>query len=592
VQEFIPSQEEQKLYDLVTAYLQRPTLYALPASQRQLMTLILRKLLASSTYAISDTFLGLAKKLEVRVKEASIQNNVTQPLYDDFDQMDEIVDEWEEESEDGDEEEKLKEPLTPEQLMELKEELASLRSFYELGKSIERNSKGDVLLTALRRGFAAAKDAQEKQGAASLQQKALIFTESRRTQDYLLHILEQTEFAGKLVLFNGSNNDTKSNAIYQRWLSQYAGTDKISGSPTADKRAALVDYFRHEAEIMIATEAAAEGINLQFCNLIVNYDLPWNPQRIEQRIGRCHRYGQKFDVVVVNFLNRKNAADQRVYDLLDQKFRLFDGVFGASDEVLGAVESGVDFEKRIASIYQKCRTSEQIEEQFDALQKELEDVVDNAKQTAREELLNNFDQEVIEKVKIESSNYLGRVEEHLWKLTKYALNGYAEFNDTAMNFKLKHNPYPEEDILTGLYKLGSRTEEANVYRLGSPLAQKLLEQAKHFATPYTKLVFDITGGGKIISILKPLVGKSGWVRCVKQSVMTFELEDHLLFVGLLEDGTKIDAAQVSRLFDLSATSHTATGLPSNVADQLESGIKHQSTNLIAEVSESVLNKSI
>ena len=87
---------------------------------------------------------------------------------------------------------------------------------------------------------------------------------------------------------------------------------------------------------MIATEAAAEGINLQFCSLVINYDLPWNPQRIEQRIGRCHRYGQKHDVVVVNFLNKKNAADQRV-QLLDEKFKLFSGVFGASDEVLGSI---------------------------------------------------------------------------------------------------------------------------------------------------------------------------------------------------------------------------------------------------------------
>ena len=63
---------------------------------------------------------------------------------------------------------------------------------------------------------------------------------------------------------------------------------------------------------MIATEAGAEGINLQFCSLVINYDLPWNPQRIEQRIGRCHRYGQKHDVVVINFLNERNAADQRV----------------------------------------------------------------------------------------------------------------------------------------------------------------------------------------------------------------------------------------------------------------------------------------
>src|SRR5205823_3541119 len=191
------------------------------------------------------------------------------------------------------------------------------------------------------------------------QQKALIFTESRRTQEYLYRILEETEFGGKIVLFNGTNTDQKSREIYDRWLKQNAGTDRVSGSPTADKRAGIVEYFRDQASIMIATEAAAEGINLQFCNLVVNYDLPWNPQRIEQRIGRCHRYGQKFDVVVVNFLNKKNAADQRVYQLLDQKFRLFNGVFGASDEVLGTIESGVDFEKRIVSIYQKCRTPEQ-----------------------------------------------------------------------------------------------------------------------------------------------------------------------------------------------------------------------------------------
>ena len=122
---------------------------------------------------------------------------------------------------------------------------------------------------------------------------------------------------------------------------------------------------------MIATEAGAEGINLQFCSLVVNYDLPWNPQRIEQRIGRCHRYGQKHDVVVVNFLNRKNAADQRVFELLSEKFQLFEGVFGASDEVLGAIESGVDFEKRIADIYQRCRKPEEIKAAFDQLQLEL-----------------------------------------------------------------------------------------------------------------------------------------------------------------------------------------------------------------------------
>src|SRR6476660_10516606 len=126
---------------------------------------------------------------------------------------------------------------------------------------------------------------------------------------------------------------------------------------------------------MIATEAASEGVNLQFCSLVMNYDLPWNPQRIEQRIGRCHRYGQKHDVVVINFLNERNEADRRVLELLTEKFSLFSGVFGASDEVLGTIESGVDFEKRILSIYQECRTPAEIAAAFQQLRAEMDESI-------------------------------------------------------------------------------------------------------------------------------------------------------------------------------------------------------------------------
>src|SRR5207302_3169204 len=187
-----------------------------------------------------------------------------------------------------------------------------------------------------------------------------VFTESLRTQNYLLRVLADSPYKDGIVLFNGSNNDERSRQIYSEWRKRHEWTDRVTGSRTADMRSALVDYFREQGQIMIATEAGAEGINLQFCSLVVNYDLPWNPQRIEQRIGRCHRYGQQHDVVVVNFLNQKNEADQRVFQILSEKFQLFEGVFGASDEVLGAIESGVDFERRIADIYQRCRRAEEI----------------------------------------------------------------------------------------------------------------------------------------------------------------------------------------------------------------------------------------
>jgi superfamily II DNA/RNA helicase len=217
-----------------------------------------------------------------------------------------------------------------------------------LATTIRDNAKGKALLTALGKAFAEL----ERLGAAK---KAIIFTESRRTQDYLLGLLEQSAYATAIRALQRHQQQRQATQHLQAWLKRHAGTDRITGSRTADTRAALVEHFKERGQVMIATEAGAEGINLQFCSLVINYDLPWNPQRIEQRIGRCHRYGQKHDVVVVNFVDHSNPADKRVYELLAQKFQLFEGVFGASDEVLGTIGSGVDFERRIAEIYQTCR---------------------------------------------------------------------------------------------------------------------------------------------------------------------------------------------------------------------------------------------
>jgi ERCC4-related helicase len=565
VQEFVPSEDEQRLYDLVSAYLQKDKLYALPASQRALVTLILRKLLASSTYAISGTLDSLAKRLETAAMEAETVDVPPADLPENWEDFDELADEWDEDEE-GEQKEKVR--LTPQQIAELKQEIEELREFHRLAVSIVRNSKGEVLLTALRKGFAEASKAQQNQGAAVLQQKAVIFTESRRTQEYLFNVLENTEFAGKVMMFNGTNTDARSKEIYRNWLGKYQGTDRVSGSPTADMRAALVECFRDEAAIMIATEAAAEGINLQFCNLVVNYDMPWNPQRIEQRIGRCHRYGQKFDVVVVNFLNKSNAADQRVYELLNEKFRLFDGVFGSSDEILGAVESGVDFEKRIAEIYQKCRSVEQIQFEFDQLQRELEAEITEGQKDAREKLLNNFDQEVVEKVRIQSNDYLDRFNQQLWLLTRSLLKDYAHFNEHGYSFTLHTNPFPGETIHPGPYRMGKHVEEVNTYRVGHPLAQRLLEQAKSLPTPPCELTFDYSNSGKRIAILDSLNGISGWLMCSLYSVSALETEDYLVLSGFTDNGGTLDEKQIQRFFDLPCISDDQVSIPAEVESKL------------------------
>jgi hypothetical protein len=382
--------------------------------------------------------------------------------------------------------------------------------------------------------------------------------------EYLFRILDQTEFRGKVMVFNGTNTDPKSKAIYQAWLAKHAGTDRVSGSPAADMRAALVECFRDEAAVMIATEAAAEGINLQFCNLVVNYDLPWNPQRIEQRIGRCHRYGQKFDVVVVNFLNKANAADQRVYELLDEKSRLFSGVFGASDEVLGTVESGVDFEKRIAAIYQKCRTPEQIQFEFDQLQKELDTEIAAGQRDAREKLLDNFDQEVVEKVRIQTAGLLDRFNERLWLLTRYLLADYANFDGDQYSFYLTRNPFPGETIHPGPYRLGKNVEDANTYRVGHPLVQRVLAQAMALAPPPAEVVFDYSCGKKNIAALAPLVGQSGWLTCSRFGIQSPESEDTLILAAFTDSQAPLEESAARRLFDLPGSVTSTPAVPATV----------------------------
>ena len=463
VEEFYPTEEETRLYNLVSEYLQKETLYALPASQRQLMTLILRKLLASSTFAISRTLDSLISKLEIIIQKHR-QIDLELPFAENYEGFDELKEDWEEDDLEEIGEERIYSEV---EIAEIKEEIYSLKEFADLAKSIAKNSKGEKLFTALENGFREL----QKLGAPK---KAIIFTESTRTQDYLFKILTANGYEGKIVLFNGSNSDSGSLAIYKNWLQLHVGTDRITGSRSADMRAALVDAFRDEATLMIATEAASEGVNLQFSSLVINYDLPWNPQRIEQRIGRCHRYGQKHDVVVVNFLNKSNAADERVYELLKDKFKLFDGVFGSSDEILGSIESGVDFEKRIVKIYQECRTREQIQTAFNQLQKELEESISNAMQTTRKYLLENFDEEVRQKLKInveESKEYISRYENWLWEITRFFLKENGIFSNKEYSFTLNQNPFPEILIHSGPYKIGRHVPDINVYRINYPLAE-------------------------------------------------------------------------------------------------------------------------
>jgi len=553
VEEFTPEESEDRLYNLVSDYLRRDNLQALPAGQRSLMTLVLRKLLASSTFAIAGALDSISARLKSKLKKQEPSTSLADEMDQEYETLNETTEEWPEEQ--------TAVPLSDNDHAALEREIADLDGFATLAKSIEHNAKGLALLKALEVGF-------RRATALGAAQKVIIFTESRRTQNYLLRVLADSPFNNGIVLFNGSNNDERSRQIYTEWLQRHKATDRVSGSKSADLRSALVDYFREEGRIMIATEAGAEGINLQFCSFVVNYDLPWNPQRIEQRIGRCHRYGQKHDVVVVNFLNRKNAADQRVFQLLSEKFKLFEGVFGASDEVLGAIGSGVDFEKRIADIYQHCRKPEEIQSAFDQLQLELSFEINEAMTRTQQRLLAHFDDEVREKLRIRdvaSKAYLNRFERLLIELTRYEMKGHADFPNES-SFRLTTCPFLG-DIPLGLYELPRRSGEAHLYRLNHPLAEAVLAQAKERQLPTQEIHFDYGSYDGRISILEPLLKKSGWLALVNFTIESLDqAEDYLIFAALADDGTALDDETAGRLFSLPGCVQPPSVLPALMQD--------------------------
>ena len=548
VEEFTPSTEERELSHLVADYLRRPNLKALPEGQRQLISLVLWKLLASSTHAIAGALETMANRLEGELAAAPDLPDLTEVLDDDYEALDETEEERAEEGDQGGKRGSTTPASTANQRNAVAQEIAELRHFKALASQVRENAKGSALLTALDKAFAEL----ARLGAA---RKAIIFTESKRTQAYLLTLLEGTAYGDGIVLFNGTNSDARAQAVYKDWLKRHAGTDRITGSRTADTRAALVEHFKERGTVMIATEAGAEGINLQFCSLVINYDLPWNPQRIEQRIGRCHRYGQKFDVVVVNFVDRSNEADARVYELLAEKFQLFEGVFGASDEVLGAIGSGVDFERRIAEIYQNCREPQAIRASFEQLQLDLSGEINEAMVRTRQILLENFDEEVQDKLRVraeDSRAARGKYERMLMDLTEAELAGCASFDEQG--FVLHRSPEAAPDgVALGRYELPRRSGDSHLYQIGHPLARWIAQQAQGRALGPARLVFDHDAHGTQISTLKAYRGQTGWLTLKLVSVEALgEQEQHLVAAACTADGRTLAEDDPEKLLRLPA----------------------------------------
>ncbi len=321
---------ERELYQAVSDWLEGP-IAAYRSRNRRMITLLLRRRMGSSVFALSSSLNKIRQRLEDTESDWEPDEDVS---------MDMI-------------ENDVQELHRLERLAEraLTEPSPKLEALWEL---VERVARGAV------------------RGVAS--DKLVVFTESRITLKSVVEFLEHRGLKGLVTAFSGQNDTDAAAQALATWETE-VGVHLDSGQRperSSALRAALVHEFKTRTRILVATEAGAKGLNLQFCNCLVNFDLPWNPQRIEQRIGRVHRYGQRHDVVIVNFINQDNEGEARVYELLNEKLQLFEGLFGASDPVLGQVASMFDFEKRIEDLFSLCRTKEERQLEFDRLELELD----------------------------------------------------------------------------------------------------------------------------------------------------------------------------------------------------------------------------
>ena len=222
----------------------------------------------------------------------------------------------------------------------------------------------------------------------------------------------------------------------------------------------------------------------------------------------------------------------------------------------------MDIERRIAQVYQSCRTPDEIAAAFDALQAELDTEIQSRMAETRRTLLENFDEEVGERLRIHRDRTLESLSERerwLMNLTRAELKGQTEFDPERPRFR-----YFGPDAPHGWYDLDwKRAEQGGeiFYRQGHPLAARIIDRALERALPPAALAFDYSGSGAVISILKPLVGRAGWLELSKLTVESFDTEEFLVFAARTEDGDPLDDETCRRLLSLPAAADPACPPP-------------------------------
>ncbi len=519
--DYAMSPAERALSDDVTRYLLEPGIRAFQGRHRKLLLLGFHRRMASSTRALAASLDHVASRLRRMAAGQPPEDHDLTAMIGDLEDDELLI---------VPDDEPVATPVG-----DFASEIARVESFVTRANALVKDDgRFRSLLKAIE--FVATR-AKAGQGASKL----VLFTESLVTQDYLRDALVESGLVrgDEITLFRGTNDGPRAQQALARWQAEVPAGEGHSPSKDIAMRLALVHEFRTRSRVFISTEAGAKGLNLQFCNSVVNWDLPWNPQRIEQRIGRCHRYGQQHDVTVINFIAKDNEAQALTFDILSQKLELFGTVLSASDQILhrpagpggdvlvGAL--GAEFEAELTRIYERARTIDEVNAELRALREKVAEERRRYEET-RSRTIGVIEQRFDDEVKRVFRLRRDAVPESLAELDRDLARVVRDFLVSSST------PFVEKDGLLEvggvITAIGPSAEHQSLH-LAHPLVKQAVEDARRF-----------TGGGAIAVNRKPawkIEPTSGRLRLLKASFDGFERVELLIPVVVLPDGRVLES---------------------------------------------------
>jgi superfamily II DNA or RNA helicase len=444
--------DELDFYDALTRFVEDQSIKAASEDSARGRALgftmaMLQRRFASSIYAVRRSLQRMKDKREhiLADPEGFRQSQINKRLPEDFEELPD-----EEQQEIIAELENLVASYDP---AALREEIIELTKLIQLAQSLEKREVESKLIRL--------KAVMTEEGVFNdPKMKLLIFTEHKDTLDFLC----------------GDGKDTRPLGKLREWglsVTQIHGGMKIGDRDTPGSRIFAEREFRESAQVLVATEAAGEGINLQFCWLMINYDIPWNPVRLEQRMGRIHRYGQEKDCLIFNFVST-NTREGRVLHKLFERIQAIEEDLdpkrtGKVFNVLGDVFPANQLEKMIREMYVRNQTEDVIKQRI------IEEV-----DTKRFEKITNSTLEGLVKRELNLSAIVGKS---------------AEAKERRLVPEVIEDFFTKAAPIAGVHPKEVR-ENGHIYRLGKvprnlwPVGERLEPRFGKLGREYRNIVFD------------------------------------------------------------------------------------------------------